>query len=56
MKLGEKFTKCKRCNRKLKSLEAQTRGYGKYCFQIHLEELNRKQKNLIDSAKEMNIK
>lgn len=48
MKLGQKFTRCKRCHRKLKTEEAQKRGYGAHCFQQYLAENRKKNKTLLD--------
>lgn len=53
MKLNQRYSKCKRCNRKLKTEEAQKRGYGQHCFQLHLTEVKKRSKNLIDIAEEM---
>ncbi|WP_304393262.1 DUF6011 domain-containing protein [uncultured Clostridium sp.] len=53
MKLNQKYQKCKRCHRKLKTEEAQRRGYGQHCFQQHLLELKKNSKNLIDIAQEL---
>lgn len=51
--LGKRYLRCKRCHRKLKTVEAQIRGYGHHCFQLQLADARRKQKNLIDLANEM---
>lgn len=32
------YTKCLKCNRKLKTERAKTRGYGDYCWRKHLKE------------------
>lgn len=53
MKFGEKYLRCKRCNRKLKTEEAQKRGYGQHCFQLHLLDLKKNKKDLIDIAEEI---
>jgi hypothetical protein len=48
--LGKRYLRCKRCHRKLKTKEAQKRGYGHYCFQKHLEDVKKKSKTLLDLA------
>ncbi len=53
MKLNQKYLRCKRCHRRLKTEESQKRGYGYHCFQLYLEERKKKSKNLIDIAEEM---
>lgn len=46
MKDDIRFIKCKRCNRPLKSEEAQLRGYGPTCYKKYLEENKVAQKDL----------
>lgn len=46
MKDDIRFIKCKRCNRPLKSEEAQLRGYGPTCYKKYLEENKVIQKDL----------
>lgn len=53
MKLNQKYLRCKRCHRRLKTEEAQKKGYGYHCFQLYLDERKKKSKNLIDIAEEM---
>lgn len=53
MKIGQRYLRCKRCHRKLKTEEAQKRGYGHYCFQLHLEESKKKSKTLLDIAADL---
>lgn len=53
-KLGQKYERCLRCHRKLKTVDAQKRGYGQHCFQLHLAELKRKSKTLLEIAEEQN--
>lgn len=53
MGIGQRYLRCKRCHRKLKTEEAQKRGYGHYCFQQHLAEVNSKKVDLITIAKEL---
>ena len=36
-----KHTRCLRCNRILKTIEAQERGYGDYCWKIYKTELKK---------------
>lgn len=38
----EKYIRCKRCNKILKTSEAQNRGYGEHCWYIHLQEQKNK--------------
>lgn len=40
------YDKCIRCNRKLKTLKAKQRGYGDYCYHLHLLELKKHKRNL----------
>lgn len=47
----EKFIRCKRCNRPLKTIEAQVRGYGAYCYKQHLKENIKKQPNLFENVR-----
>lgn len=44
----QKFLKCKRCNRKLKTELAQKRGYGDYCWKIHQQEVKNSSRTLFD--------
>lgn len=46
MENNTKFIKCKRCNKPLKSVEAQIRGYGPVCYKKYLEEIKAPQKDL----------
>lgn len=55
-RLNQRFLRCKRCHRKLKTEEAQKRGYGHYCFQLHLAEMKNKSKTLLDLAEEVEQK
>lgn len=36
------YSRCKRCNRPLKSVEARQRGYGNLCWQKHQNERTKK--------------
>ena len=36
------YNRCLRCNRKLKSLKAQQRGYGEDCWKEHVKEKQEK--------------
>lgn len=42
------YTRCLRCNRTLKNEKAKERGYGEYCYHIHLLE-TKKPKNTLFS-------
>lgn len=53
MKLNQKHSRCLRCHRRLKTEEAQRRGYGYYCYQLHLAELRKRSRNLFDIAEEL---
>lgn len=44
----QKFLRCKRCNRKLKTELAQKRGYGDYCWKIHKQEEVKSARTLFD--------
>lgn len=46
MKDDIRFIKCKRCNRPLKTEEAQKRGYGATCYKRYLEENKIPQRDL----------
>lgn len=46
MKKDTKYIRCKRCNRPLKTEEAQLRGYGTICYKRYLEENKLVQKDL----------
>ena len=48
MKEPKKFIRCKRCNRILKTEEAQIRGYGKYCYLKYLEQISAEKKHQIN--------
>lgn len=48
-----RYMRCKRCHRKLKTEEAQKRGYGYHCFQMFLAEAKEKNKTLLDIAEEL---
>lgn len=38
--MGDKlYKKCLRCNRKLKTIKAQKRGYGDHCWKVHKKEV-----------------
>lgn len=38
---GIRYSRCKRCNRILKTELAQKRGYGDYCWKIHNNSVNK---------------
>lgn len=40
------YTKCLRCNRKLKTEKAKLRGYGDYCWRVHKQEEKSKTKTI----------
>lgn len=51
MENTEKYIRCKRCNRPLKTLEAQERGYGAFCYKQHLKENGKHQPNLFEDSR-----
>lgn len=55
MIIGKRYQRCRRCNRKLKTEEAQKRGYGPHCFQLQRQEARKRNKDLIDIAEEMGL-
>lgn len=46
---GIVYHKCKRCNRALKTEKAKQRGFGDFCWKMHILEVNRTKKYLLDS-------
>lgn len=47
------FEKCLRCNRKLTSQEAKQRGYGGHCWNLHIIEVKKNQRTLLDKVPEI---
>lgn len=43
------YQRCQRCNRILKNDLAKERGYGNYCWKIHIIELQKSKKHGLDS-------
>lgn len=52
MEIERKYTRCRRCNRPLKSEKAQKRGYGGHCYQLHLADVEKNHKTLLDYVDE----
>jgi len=48
MNKTDKYIRCKRCHRILRTPEAQARGYGKCCYNYFLAECKKEQYNLFD--------
>lgn len=48
MKDKPTYNKCLRCNRKLKTEKAKFRGYGDYCWHLHIIEKRQKRNRLFD--------
>lgn len=46
---SEKFIRCKRCNRILKSNDAQARGYGIHCYKKFISETKKEQPTLFNT-------
>lgn len=42
------YTRCLKCNRKLKTIKAKQRGYGECCWKKHLKEQQLKRKTIFD--------
>lgn len=47
------YTKCIKCNRKLKTERAKSRGYGDYCWRQHQKELKSNKKTIFQILENM---
>ncbi len=50
MKKDTRYIRCKRCNRPLKTEEAQIRGYGTTCYKKYLEQVEKHPKDLFNMS------